>query len=209
MRTHSASTALPDVWHLPFDLAWEALQAGSRPIGAVLVDADGRIVATGRNRSQEPTGPKGQLAGIAIAHAEINVLAQLPTGRRYEDHRLYATLEPCLLCSGALIHSHVGAVAYAAPDTLWRGIEDIPRVGGLIAKRWARREGPADGPASVFAAMLAGLWHILHDPSSNGPGAACSTSLTLAHRLLDIEGFLDAETAQVAYRLALPHSGSR
>ncbi|XES00784.1 hypothetical protein HEP87_60850 [Streptomyces sp. S1D4-11] len=53
---------LPAPWQLPFELAWEALRAGSRPIGAVLLDGAGRPVATGRNRSQESTAPPGQLA---------------------------------------------------------------------------------------------------------------------------------------------------
>lgn len=88
---------LPTPWRLPFELAWEAFRAGSRPIGAVLVDGAGRLLATGRNRSQESTAPPGQLVGTALAHAEINALAQLPAGRRYEDHRLYTTLEPRLL----------------------------------------------------------------------------------------------------------------
>src|SRR5690349_9298249 len=94
------TTALPAIWRLPFELAWEAFRAGSRPIGAALINADGEVVASGRNRSQETVAPPGQLAGAAIAHAEINVLAQLSPRRRYEDHLLFTTLEPCLLCSG-------------------------------------------------------------------------------------------------------------
>jgi tRNA(adenine34) deaminase len=82
MTPAPAPTPIPTPWRLPFELAWEAFRAGSRPVGAVLVDATGRPVATGRNRSQEPAGPPGQLAGTAIAHAEINALAQLPAGRR-------------------------------------------------------------------------------------------------------------------------------
>ncbi|MGW2833173.1 deaminase [Streptomyces sp. NPDC001286] len=92
---------IPAVWRLPFELAWEAFRAGSRPVGAVLYDAGGRVVAAGRNRAQEAQAPRGQLAGTAIAHAEISALAQLPAGRRRDGHRLHTTLEPCLLCSGS------------------------------------------------------------------------------------------------------------
>ncbi|WPO76351.1 MULTISPECIES: hypothetical protein [unclassified Streptomyces] len=95
-----AGTELPAAWRLPVALAWEAFGAGSRPIGAALLDADGAVVACGRNRSQEAAAPPGQLAGAAIAHAETNVLAQLRSRRRYGDHRLFTTLEPRLLCSG-------------------------------------------------------------------------------------------------------------
>jgi tRNA(Arg) A34 adenosine deaminase TadA len=195
------TAALPTIWRLPFELAWESLRAGSRPIGAVLINADGEMVASGRNRSQETVAPSGQLAGAAIAHAEINVLAQLSSRRRYEDHLLFTTLEPCLLCSGALLHAHVGTVVYAAADPLWRGIEQVPSVGGAIAARWTRREGPVQGPLAVFGAMLMRLWTLLHTPEACNP--ACSDGLAvLARQCLDTPGFAEAETAETAYQLA-------
>ncbi|MFF4251501.1 nucleoside deaminase [Streptomyces sp. NPDC001663] len=192
---------LPAPWHLPFELAWEAFRAGSRPVGAVVVDAAGEVVATGRNRSQEPVAPPGQLAGTNIAHAEINALAQLPAWRRHDGHRLYTTLEPCLLCSSALIHSRVRHVVYAAPDPLWRGIEDVPLVGGLIAERWARREGPVDGPLATFGALLMQLWGVLHNPDEVDPTA----TRTVRRCLAAADGLLEAPTAQSAYDLLRPH----
>ncbi|MFJ3303196.1 nucleoside deaminase [Streptomyces sp. NPDC086549] len=197
-------TAIPDPWRLPFELAWEAFRAGSRPIGAVLVDADGRVVATGRNRSQESIAPAGQLVGTAIAHAEINALARLPIGRRHPGHRLYTTLEPCLLCSSALIHSHVPHVVYAAADAMWRGIEDVPGVGGTIAARWARREGPLDGPLGSlarFSELLMNLWGVLHNPEEVDEVAARAVRRCLA----EADGLLDAPTAQTAYDLVRPY----
>ncbi|MER5661884.1 nucleoside deaminase [Streptomyces mirabilis] len=196
--------ALPASWRLPFELAWEALRADSRPVGAVLLDGAGQLVATGRNRSQEFTAPPGQLAGTAIAHAEINALAQLPAGGRYENHRLYTTLEPCLLCSGALIHSHVGHVLYAAPDPYWTGIENVPGVGGQIAARWARREGPAAAPLAAFSALLMNLWAVRH--TSADLGNQGDDSLTsLARHCLTVDGVLDAPSVETVYRLAFPH----
>jgi tRNA(Arg) A34 adenosine deaminase TadA len=204
-----AGTELPAVWRLPFALAWEAFGAGSRPIGAALLDADGAVVACGRNRSQEAAAPPGQLAGAAIAHAEINVLAQLPSRRQYEDHRLFTTLEPCLLCNGALLHARVGTVVYAAADPMWRGIERVPSVGGAIAERWARREGPVHGPLAVFGAMLPYLWTLRHAPRTPGTPETDEQPrrdgpLGLARRCLDTPGFTEAETVEAAYRLALP-----
>ncbi|WP_406332596.1 nucleoside deaminase [Streptomyces sp. NBC_00203] len=200
--------ALPAPWRLPFDLAWEAFRAGSRPIGAVLLDGDGEVVATGRNRSQESTAPPGQLVGTAIAHAEINALAQLPAGRRYENHRLYTTLEPCLLCSSALIHTHVRHVLYAAPDAYWTGIEDVPRVGGQIGARWARREGPADAPLAAFSVLLMNIWAALHSPPELGNQGG-DGSAALARRCLTVDGLLDAPTAEAAYRLVFPYLPQR
>jgi tRNA(Arg) A34 adenosine deaminase TadA len=195
---------LPAPWQLPFELAWEALRAGSRPIGAVLLDGAGRPVATGRNRSQESTAPPGQLAGTAIAHAEVNALAQLPAGGRYENHRLYTTLEPCLLCSGALIHSHVRHVLYAASDPYWTGIEHVPGVGGQIAARWAHRQGPAAAPLAAFSVLLMDLWAVRHSPSGLR-NQADDSSVALARHCLTVDGILDAPSVDTVYRLAFPH----
>lgn len=196
-----AGTLIPAPWRLPFELAWEAFRAGSRPVGAVVVNAGGEVVAMGRNRSQEATAPPGQLAGTNIAHAEVNALAQLPARGRVDGHRLYTTLEPCLLCSAALFHSHVRHVLYAAPDPLWRGIENVPGVSRSLADRWPLREGPLDGPLAVFGALLMRLWALLHNPGELTPEATRTTRRCLTAT----DGLLAAPTAGTAYELLLPH----
>ncbi|MEU6506895.1 nucleoside deaminase [Streptomyces sp. NPDC046942] len=191
---------LPGPWHLPFELAWEALRASSRPVGAVLYGPEGNVVAAGRNRSREPDAPPGQLAGTDLAHAEVNALAQLPAGRHHPGHRLYTTVEPCLLCSSALMHAHVPHVVFAAPDERWRGVERVPEVGGAIGARWARREGPLTGPLrplARFGGLLMEVWEALHQPERVPPHAP-------ARRLLDA-GLLDAPTAEAAYVKVSPY----
>jgi tRNA(Arg) A34 adenosine deaminase TadA len=69
------------------ELAWDAFRAGSLPVGAVLTDGNGVVVAEGRNRIGEGVAPPGRLRGTGIAHAEMDVLAQLPMGD-YSDHTL-------------------------------------------------------------------------------------------------------------------------
>ncbi|MEV6052317.1 nucleoside deaminase [Streptomyces sp. NPDC052107] len=197
-----APASFPAPWQLPFELAREALRAGSRPVGAVLYAPEGRVVAAGRNRSRETDAPPGQLAGTDLAHAEINALAQLPAGRRHPGHRLHTTLEPCLLCSSALIHAHVPHVVYAAADDGRRGIERVPEVGGAIAARWARREGPQEGPLrplARFGGLLMRLWQVRYGSQRLPEGAGARE----ARRLLDA-GVLTAPTARAAYALAAP-----
>lgn len=91
-------------------LAREAEAAGEVPIGAVVV-LDGEIIGEGRNAVIERSDP--------TAHAEV--LALRAAGARQGNYRLpgaevYATLEPCCMCAGALIHSRVARVHYAAAD---------------------------------------------------------------------------------------------
>jgi tRNA(Arg) A34 adenosine deaminase TadA len=66
-------------WREAFELAWQAYVAGSPPVGAVVVDGDGTVVARGRSRRAERHAPANQLAGSRLAHAELNALAALPT----------------------------------------------------------------------------------------------------------------------------------
>src|SRR3712207_6636407 len=101
--------ALSEPWRASIDQAWESYCAGSLPIGAVVTDAQGRILATGRSRREEDSGPPGAIFGHKLAHAEINALLALDLGR-YDPRMcvLYTTTEPCPLCAGALRMSNVG-----------------------------------------------------------------------------------------------------
>ena len=80
------------------------------PVGAVLVQ-DGRIVGEGWNRNIGGNDPS--------AHAEIVALrdAGLHLGNyRFPGATLYATLEPCVMCAGAIVHARLARVLYAAAD---------------------------------------------------------------------------------------------
>lgn len=91
-------------------LAVRAQQAGEVPVGAVLVK-DGRLVAEGWNRpigGHDPT-----------AHAEVVALragAAAIGNYRVVGTILYVTLEPCVMCAGALIHARVDRLVYGAGD---------------------------------------------------------------------------------------------
>jgi tRNA(adenine34) deaminase len=92
------------------ELARRAQQCGEVPVGAVVVK-DGEPIGIGWNH---PIGTHD-----ASAHAEI--LALRDAGRRMGNYRLpgttlYCTLEPCVMCAGAVVHARVARVVYGAPD---------------------------------------------------------------------------------------------
>jgi tRNA(adenine34) deaminase len=100
------------------DEARRALEAGEVPIGAVVV-VDGRIVAGAFNQPIRAVDP--------TAHAEVLALreaARTIGNYRLTDATVYVTLEPCLMCVGALVHARVREVVYGAEE---------PKTGALVS----------------------------------------------------------------------------
>ena len=95
---------------LAIDQAHNALLVGEVPVGAVLVK-DGTVIATGYNHPigmHDPT-----------AHAEIRALraaAELLGNYRLVDCELFVTLEPCAMCSGAIMHARLRRLVFGASD---------------------------------------------------------------------------------------------
>ena len=90
--------------------AQRALEAGEVPVGAVVV-CGGRIVGRGWNRNLTDSDP--------TAHAEIVALRQAGAAvgnHRLGDCELFATIEPCAMCAGALVHARLKRLVYGADD---------------------------------------------------------------------------------------------
>jgi len=112
---------------------------GNLPIGAVIT-LDGEIIAEGRNHIWSPV-----LA--ASRHAEMEALRAVPPELwpRCREMTLYTTLEPCMMCAGAILLHHIGRLAFGAKDE-WAGA-------GFDTDRWPpyfqerARETQWEGPA--------------------------------------------------------------
>lgn len=150
-------------WRMALTQAWDAFVGGNVGVGAVLTDPQGLITVVGRNRVADKEAPPGRLRSTFLAHAEIDVLGQLPSGN-YQDHTLWTTLEPCPLCSIAIVMGNVGSVVFAARDRLWRGISRLTEVNEFIATRWPVRRGPIGGPVSAFCELLPLFWFLDRKP---------------------------------------------
>jgi tRNA(Arg) A34 adenosine deaminase TadA len=100
-----------------------AAEKNEVPVGAVLVDAAGEILAAGHN---QPIGARDP-----SAHAEIVTLraaAQKLDNYRLPGTTLYVTLEPCTMCVGALVHARVKRVVYAATEPRTGAIESAQKL---------------------------------------------------------------------------------
>ena len=110
---------------LALEQAQLAYQQQEVPIGAVLVDAEGHILAKAYNQTLQLNDP--------TAHAEIIALRQ--AAQRIDNHRLlqttlYVTLEPCAMCAGALIQARVARLVYAALDSKGGGVDSVFNITG-------------------------------------------------------------------------------
>jgi tRNA(adenine34) deaminase len=118
------STAISDELWMEEALraAQRALDAGEVPVGAVVVHA-GKIVGRGWNRNLTDVDP--------TAHAEI--LALREAGARVGNHRLgdcelFATIEPCAMCAGAMVHARLKRLVYGADDPKAGAVHSVLQV---------------------------------------------------------------------------------
>ena len=103
-----------DYMGLAIDEARQAALEDEVPIGAILVDINGRILAKTHNQTITHCDP--------TAHAEI--LALRSAARSMDNYRLvnttlYVTIEPCIMCMGAIVQARVGRVVFGAVDPKW------------------------------------------------------------------------------------------
>ena len=100
-----------------------AAELGEVPVGAVLVDADGCLLAAGHNQPISARDPS--------AHAEIVVLRKAALALdnyRLPGTTLFVTLEPCTMCVGALVHARVKRLVYAAREPRSGAIESAQQL---------------------------------------------------------------------------------
>ena len=101
--------------------ARRAGRAGEVPVGALVVSASGEVLARGCNMMIARHDPTAHAEVVALRRAARRALNYRLTGAS-----LYVTLEPCLLCLGAMVHARVGRLVYAAAD---------PKRGAMAASR--------------------------------------------------------------------------
>lgn len=92
-------------------LAYEAAEVGEVPVGCIITDSHGNIIGRGRNRRIENAD--------ATAHAEIEAIREACKALgdwRLSGCTIYVTLEPCPMCTGAIINSRIPTVVFGARD---------------------------------------------------------------------------------------------
>jgi len=115
-----AETSDNEMMQRAIALARSAETLGEVPIGAVIVGTDGKVLAEAFNRTITDTDP--------TAHAEIlalRIAAERIGNYRLDGVTVYSTIEPCVMCAGALVNARVARLVYGAHDL---------RFGGVVSK---------------------------------------------------------------------------
>ncbi|HLV87715.1 MAG TPA: tRNA adenosine(34) deaminase TadA [Candidatus Sulfotelmatobacter sp.] len=102
--------------------AQRALEAGEVPVGAILV-RKGRIVGRGWNRNIEMSDPTAHAEMVALREAGANV-----GNHRLGECELFATIEPCVMCAGALVHARIRRLVYGADDPKAGAVRSVMQV---------------------------------------------------------------------------------
>src|SRR5262245_19593145 len=119
--------------------AARAQALGEVPIGAVVV-ANGVVIGAGCNRPISAVDP--------TAHAEIDAMrlaAQTVGNYRLTGATLYVTVEPCLMCVGAMVHARIGLVVFGAPE---------PKAGALVSRIKAHESPGLNHRLEVLGGVL-------------------------------------------------------
>ncbi len=108
------------------DLAVTAAESDDVPVGAIVVDAEGAVIGTGRNTRERDADPTGHAEIVAIREA-----ADVRGEWRLEGCTLVVTLEPCTMCAGAIVASRLERLVFGAFDekagavgSLWDVVRD-------------------------------------------------------------------------------------
>ena len=99
---------------LALDEAKKAGQIGEVPIGAILVAENGKIVSAAHNQTIKQVDPTAHAEILAMREAAIKL-----NNYRLLDTYLFVTVEPCMMCMGALVHARVKGIIYGATDPKW------------------------------------------------------------------------------------------
>jgi tRNA(adenine34) deaminase len=121
--------------------AQKAQDHGEVPVGAVIVEKTGIVLARAGNRSIVDHDPGG--------HAEM--VAMRAAGKIIENYRLlnttlYVTIEPCVMCAGAMIHARIGRLVFGALD---------PKAGAIVSQYQISGDGKLNHQLDVAGGVLA------------------------------------------------------
>lgn len=109
--------------NLALEMAKEAGESGEVPVGAILVDPAGNLIAKASNRKQRDRDPTAHAEILAIRSATAAIDAKY-----LKNCTIYVTLEPCPMCAGAIVQARIGLLVYGADDPKTGAIRTVANI---------------------------------------------------------------------------------
>ena len=103
--------------------AFKAIVKDEVPVGAVVVAPDGRVIGRGYNHLIGDLDPTAHAEMVALRHA-----SQTLGNYRLNGSRLYVTVEPCIMCAGALVHARIRTLVYGASEPKAGAVSSVMQV---------------------------------------------------------------------------------
>jgi tRNA(Arg) A34 adenosine deaminase TadA len=119
----TTASPIPEGMALALDQAKAAAKRGEVPVGAVLIDESGAVVAVFGNQVEQDHDPTGHAEMLALRAGAARLGL-----KRLAGCDLYVTLEPCPMCAAAISLAHIRRLYFAAYDTKGGGVEHGPRI---------------------------------------------------------------------------------
>jgi len=113
-----------DYMRLALAEAARAAETGDVPVGAIVVDSAGDVIGRGRNRREIDMDPTGHAEIVALREAAAEVRTW-----RLHGAALFATLEPCPMCAGALVNARIARVVYGCDDPKAGALRSLYAIG--------------------------------------------------------------------------------
>jgi tRNA(Arg) A34 adenosine deaminase TadA len=143
-------------WSILVDEAWRSYSSGAWGVGAVAVDDAGSVIRSASNQTQPDSGDESFLW-----HAEVLLLSKLrPNERR--NGTVMVSVEPCILCLGALTYCRIGRVLYAARDLSFSAGQPALKRAPILGSRVPQMEGPLLNTTGIFCRIVSMIAEIEH-----------------------------------------------
>lgn len=152
--------SLSIVWKACLEEAWASFVAGSVPIGALITDPEGTIIARGRNRVVGTGDSSLRGYRAPLAHAELNALLVLDFSTTDpKSCTLSTTLEPCPLCIGAIAVAGLQHVVFAAEDP-YSGSVALLRQSQCLRRKHVIASRPSDRHLETLSLLLVAQFYL-------------------------------------------------
>ena len=190
-------TDMENGYRYAFTAAIQSYRRGSTPIGCAIVDANDRVLSVGQN-SIFVSDFQEKVNQHHLAHAEINAILKIPSGKSDRSVTVYTTMEPCILCFGAMVMGYYNNLKFAAYDK-FGGATCLQNATEFITEKNITVTGPVLPLQEMQIALITMRFLVLDFPYNKKYNTYCPEGVLLGEALFrdtDFMHMIDGNAAE-------------